>query len=266
MAKMKGPFLFTGTIGDVTAYTRKGTEGVIVRRKGGPTKKQMKTKKSYANTRRNMAEFGGRSTAARWMRNMVAPFMPMAQGSFNKDLHRRLQKIQLLDTVSDWGKRGIPFSANPKLLEGLSLNDQSPMDIVLKTPIRFDIDKPLLEARLILPQVIPGINLRPPGSHPFFGFTMVLGLLPDLVFGDPVYVPAFDKDQYPRIVTKETGWLPVTKAIPEEEWILQLPGKTPKGSFSLLLSAGIRFGTVNDLANGVEQVNNEGSAKIIAMV
>jgi hypothetical protein len=42
MAKLDGNFGFTGTLGKLSAYKKKGTEGIVLRTKGGPSRDQVK--------------------------------------------------------------------------------------------------------------------------------------------------------------------------------------------------------------------------------
>ncbi|MES1218144.1 MAG: hypothetical protein ABUT20_21745 [Bacteroidota bacterium] len=265
MAKLKGSVLFTGTLGDLTAYKRNDSDVVYIRRKGGPTKKQIKTKDSFANTRRNNVEFGGRAKASWWMRRMLGPLTVLQDYNFTPALNQLARIVQVRDTVSGWGKRGILFSKYPKLFEGFNLNKRSPLDSILRSPIGFTVSKQTLAATVKIPELMPGINFFVYGNYPLFSITTVLGILPDLAYSSRGYKPVYNSDQYPVIAEKDTGWQPVLKGMKSEEISLQLPAEMPAGSFSLVLSAGIRFGTVTDLSNGVEQVKRTGAAKIICV-
>ena len=63
MAKLSGPLGFEGKLQDFSAYKMKGVGGIVLRMGWGPSKKDIKTKGNYVNTRRINAEFGGRSTS-----------------------------------------------------------------------------------------------------------------------------------------------------------------------------------------------------------
>jgi hypothetical protein len=103
MAKMESAFPFTGTIDNMSFYKMRGVEGVIGRKKGGPTSKRVKESKTYQNTRRNSTEFGGRSTASKWLINMMAPLKALADHNIAGELNKMLRPVQQRDVTSEWG-------------------------------------------------------------------------------------------------------------------------------------------------------------------
>ena len=68
MARIKQNNQYTGTIGGLSHYTRKGSNEIFVRRKGGATKDQIKRRPEFENTRRNNKEFGGCSKMSKAIR------------------------------------------------------------------------------------------------------------------------------------------------------------------------------------------------------
>ena len=67
MAKLDGTIQFTGSLQNLSFYKMRGSDKIIVRKKGGPSRKQVKHSPNFENTRHNNSEFGGRALAAgRW--------------------------------------------------------------------------------------------------------------------------------------------------------------------------------------------------------
>ncbi len=72
MGELKGLVKFRGKVGDLIAYQLNGKWGV--RKKSGPTKKQIKTQANFKRVRENNNEFGGASTISKYLRNLWMPF------------------------------------------------------------------------------------------------------------------------------------------------------------------------------------------------
>ncbi len=52
MAKLEEDFQFTGRIGNLSSYKMRGVDGIVVRKKGGPSKEQFETSPKLQRTRR----------------------------------------------------------------------------------------------------------------------------------------------------------------------------------------------------------------------
>src|SRR5437870_4504047 len=96
---------FTGSIGKLSAYTARGHEGVIIRTKGGPTKKQIKKSPAFDLTRRNNSEFGGRATTSKWVMHALFPHKRLADHNIAGPLQKILKPIQALDSINEKGER-----------------------------------------------------------------------------------------------------------------------------------------------------------------
>ena len=55
-----------GSVGELTFYKRKGTEGMIIKKKAGPTKSQIMDSPAFIRTRENMKELGGCAKTGSW--------------------------------------------------------------------------------------------------------------------------------------------------------------------------------------------------------
>jgi hypothetical protein len=54
---------------------------------GGPSKRMIKSHPSFELTRRNNKEFGGRSTASKWIRRFLYPLKPMSDYNISGPLN-----------------------------------------------------------------------------------------------------------------------------------------------------------------------------------
>lgn len=100
MGKFKPPFSYTGSVSNLSVYKVRGSDTPIVRRKGGPTKRQIKTKPSFALTRKNNMEFGGRAKIAGQMLEALRPLKYLGDYNIAGPLNSLFIPIQELDTES----------------------------------------------------------------------------------------------------------------------------------------------------------------------
>jgi hypothetical protein len=255
---------FTGSLGNISAYKMKGSDKIILRTKGGASKKKIQKVKEFERTRQLNAEFGGRSAGSKYIMRSLFPLKALADYNLAGPLNALIKPIQAMDTESDRGKRNIYFTRQPKLLEGFSLNKRNPFDSIVRNPVSCRLNKKNYSASIEIPALIPGINFFvPPGRHPLYSIVIVLGIVPDLIFTKDGYKPLTD----PQAVHEATGWHPVSKASQAMALEVSLQGKSlqlPVASFSLVLSIGIRFGTVG-MGDAVEQVKYAGAAKVMVV-
>src|SRR5258705_9463744 len=223
MAKQEKSIGFTGSLHNISAYKRRDMDTIIIRLKGGPSKKMIKSKPSFDLTRRNNKEFGGRSTASMCIRRALRPLKPLSDYNISGPLNSALKPIQEMDTVSEWGKRNIQLSRNPRLLEGFQLNRRNLFESVLRSPLSFTLSKDEMKASLEIPELIPGNNFFPVAQYPVYRWQAVLGVIPDLLFDETKgYLPKGNLNgPYPFGV--ETEWCPVKTGAASRVIELSLP-------------------------------------------
>jgi len=261
MAEMTPGFTLVGSISNLSAYKRRGSDKITVRTKGGPTKEQINRLPSFKGLRKRNKEFGGRSTTSKWIRQALNPQLPLADYNIAGTLNGLLIPVQELDTVSPVGQRNVCLTKLPNLLAGFSLNQLYTFDSTVRNPVSFTLSRDTLAAAVEIPALLPGINFHAPGKHPLYSFVAAMGVVPDVTFDGVKYdVPA----HYDTLGAKaaESAWFPVLKGSPALRLEVSLPNAPLDQAFSILLSIGIRFGTV---ATGgeVQQVERAGSAKVL---
>jgi len=263
MAKMLPGFAFTGSLGNVSAYTMRGSDKIILRTKGGASKKKIKTSPGFAKTRKLNSEFGGRSKAAAWIMKMIWPQKALADYNISGALNALIKPIQAMDEENELGQRNIYFTRSPRLLEGFSLNKKYPFDSIIRNPLSCTLSRDELSAEIDYPELLPGINFIVPGNYPLYSLIATLGIIPDMLYAPTGY---HAKKGYDKIFMKtaETQWYPVLNGSPASMMKIKLDGVTPDQSFSLVLAIGIRLGTMSG-SSEVRQLKHSGAARILAV-
>jgi hypothetical protein len=151
------------------------------------------------------------------------------------------------------------------VLEGFSLNRRYPFDSIIRNPLRYTLDKQTREASIDIPALVPGINFHVPGRYPLFSLIISPVIIPDLHYGPVGYQPANNKYVRAESDTKITEWYPVLNGSPETSLQMKIRFTPPDEFFILMLTVGIRFGTIGADGN-VQQLKRAGSAKILAVI
>lgn len=266
MAYLNG-ITFIGGLGNVTAYTQKGSDKIILRRKGGPSRAMVKNDVKFAVQRRYGQELGGCSVAGKAIRMMFGPNRALADQSLCAKLNQYLLQVQRRDTANELGQRAIRLSHMPQLLAGFSLNGKASLfDLTIRSTITASIDRDGLSARIAVPELLPGVNFYPADNQSMYSVTVVLGIVPDAEFDAELkkYVTPLWFDTTYAPVMASTAWLPA--GVPADAATLEIrfPQRPPELEFSVMLSVGIRYGMF--LGDGtVLQTRRVGAAKVLAM-
>jgi hypothetical protein len=263
MARLASEFVFTGSMGNVSAYTMKGSNKIIVRTKGGASKEKIKSSAAFANTRRINAEFGGRATASRWVMQALLPHKPLADYNIAGPINALLKPIQELDDQGKWGERHVLLSKNPHLLKGFSFNQNSVFDSVVRTSLDCTLSREQCRARIEVPALVPNINLFASQRYPLYSITAVLGMVPDLFYSASGYRPSLPAYDNVRPTEQSSEWYPVQEGSPAFALELSV-APPPDAAFTLVLSIGICYGAMLTPTR-IEQAPFVGSARVIAV-
>jgi hypothetical protein len=261
MAKLNGPLDFEGSLGGISAYKMKGVKKSIIRKPGGPSREDIRTKPSCDIVRRINYEFGGRSRAGKYVRGCFKPLMSVSDFNPGPSICSIMNHIQPMDTSSEYGKRSVLVSKALYLLEGFNINQRNPFDTMVRHQPQAVIDKNSLSASVLFPALVPRVNFFPPGSHSYFRIAAVLAVLPDLFFKGEDYGPEGEFSIFPEKVVSE--WLVVKTGSEAMQLALQLPGAPSFNSYSLVLSVGIEMGAAGK-AGAIETTRHTGCGKILA--
>lgn len=242
MAFQSGPFGYTGTIDELSAYRMRGVDRIVVRKKSGVSKERIATDDQFSNTRDLNQEWKACTMAMSAVRIAVNDDIHLGDYNYTGSLVKICKAVQERDTIHQKGERSVLFSANPFLLEGFIFNKYTLFDNVLRNTPECTVDRETGTALVKIPELIPGQTLRNPAKHAMFCLHIVLGVVPDIVLDDTakVFKPAH------AVQTHKTGmstpWYTTQKGAPAQDITIAFPGWENKPGLSLVLTAGIRFG------------------------
>lgn len=137
MARYKGIFEISGSIGDLTFYSSK--DGLLVRGKRGVSGERIKTDPVFKGTRKNSSEFGHVSKCGQLIRQSLgAPLQVAKDFRTHSRMTSVLNKVKNLDQVSVRGERkvriGLDTEAGKELLAGFDFNAAAPFDRMFLAP------------------------------------------------------------------------------------------------------------------------------------
>ena len=142
MAKIKSLIKFEGTMDDMTFY--KGTDGYLVRTKGGVSKNRIMNDPAFARTRENGREFGSIAGSGKLLRTALGPMVFKAKDSkLTSRLVAVMGQLKNMDTVSARGARNVAEGFNNALafpfIEGFDFNARAPYSTILNTSATVDV-------------------------------------------------------------------------------------------------------------------------------
>lgn len=268
MGKANPTIPITGSIQNLSYYKVRGSDQLLVRRKGGPSSEQIKNAPQFEVTRQNNKEFGGRSAATQAIANPLKKLRLVTDYNIAGILNSLFIPIQQLDTVNPVGQRSIELSKNPTILKGFNLNRKTPLDSLITSPIEYTLSKESFEATVTIPSLVPDINFSMQERYPWFKIIAVMGVMSDLYYNERQkrYMPLEGCGDYANKLT-ETDWLSVYPNTPSFSMTIAMQMRREdyigKG-YSCLLALGVAFGTMKQ--GIIQQVKYVGAGKIIAVV
>jgi len=238
----------------------KGSDKIIIRKKGGPSKKQVLKSKSFERLRENMSEFAGVGKAVSAVRFPLKHVRHLAEHNFSADLTTVFKSIQLLDPVSDRGERHIFLSQHRYMLAGFRLNKKQPFLGTVTGPVGCTFSRETKSALIQLPGLVKGINLHLPWKQPLYRFSMALGLVPDITYEKWGYNVHDDEWADTGL---DTEWHVADEPFQSRtlELKLDIPGPL-KDTQTLIFAIGIEMGNPTPYGN-IEPVKYAGSACIL---
>jgi len=132
MSIVEGFMQMSGSIQGVSFYTRRGSDKVIMRTKGGPKKEHIARSPKFEESRKNQKEFGGCAKFASKSRHAFGGLHRLADYNLTPVLIGIGKNLMKLDTASETGKRSLKLSENKEALEGFNFNHNYPFTTVLR--------------------------------------------------------------------------------------------------------------------------------------
>lgn len=184
MAELKGPILFTGSIGNIRAYYSKTLKRYIVSTKGGASKELINNNPTFARTRENMNEFTVCGKWASQVRKSLLSIEHLHQGYYFSEIVAMGKMIQKHDDQHLRGVRSIESSKASRMLTNLNFNRQHPFDQVFshQYDISFSDDKKTVTLKLEQFKSFSRINW--PTRFSSFRIALVIAQLPDFEWNE----------------------------------------------------------------------------------
>lgn len=194
MAKQTGLFNFEGTLDNVTFY--RTADGLLVRKKGGVSRRRLLNDPNFIRARENAAEFGSCAKSAGKLRKSVSLMVHKAKDSkLSSRLIKVFHEIKTYDSINGRGERtvaqGLTTVAGKLLLKGFDFNKNAKWQSILPVPYALD----LLTGTVTISNLNPVELLNYPEGATHFSLQSAL-LHIDLTSGDSeIYYS--DLDNYP---------------------------------------------------------------------
>jgi hypothetical protein len=266
MGTLNNDLSFTGSVGNLSAYTMRGHDKVILRTKGGATKRQIQTLDTFESTRNLNNEWKAVVKTAGLIYRGLNGLKPLAGYNVSGPLNALVKKIQVMDTVNPKGKRSILFSQHLDFISSFNYNKQNMFDSLIRQPLSVQIDKTTGTADIEIPPLQPNVNFFPHPRYAYFRIVLSMTSINDYIYhetinryttvggGIPTYKPIFSE------------WAPSNNPQTSSNFHYT-PANTllPGPGMILILGAGIQYGMPG--ADGsIQPVPYVGAARILKCV
>jgi hypothetical protein len=257
---------FTGKLGGLTAYKMKGTDKIVLRRTGGPSKDTVNNSAAFELNRMHRREFGASATLGKHIRFMLGSLRTVSNYNITARINALLTRLKEMDTAGELGKRALRLSSLPTLLQGLPLNKRTTFDTILFTGISWSLSRETRSAHIEISELVRNMNFYPPHEHPYFCITAVLGIVPDMLYNEDkgAYSPPDWFDGMYTPVQVSSDWYPAQHGAPPITLELNTDQIPADDSYSVMLSIGVRFGLLAE-GNKIQLLDHMGGAKILGV-
>lgn len=206
MAKLSGKELqFTGSVNNLTAYTMRGHNGIILRTKGGASKRNIEKNPKFQITRDLNNEWKAVIEASQSIRRNLAALRSLADYNVAGPLHALVKRIQTADEVNPKGKRSILFSRYPDFLSSFQYNRQTIFDSIIRQSIEVHINKTTAVVDVTIPPLQPLVNFFPNPRYAYYRIILACGGVSDFLYSEmgkfigpissllPSYLPTYSE-------------------------------------------------------------------------
>jgi len=268
MAIVKGFMQITGSIIGVSFYTRRGSDKVIMRTKGGATKDQIANSPKFEKLRKQQKEFSECARFGSLSRYAFGGLHRFADYNLTPVLVKTGSSLMKLDTESVIGKRNLKLSVYKQCMEGFNFNRDYPFNTVLRISPRWEIDRERLQAVVTFPRINTDIDLLNIQKLPFFRLIIAIGTISDVVYNTEIeaYEPVvYDLHGHSETLTGK--WNSTQTILPEQTMTVQMTEAEAaliNENVTVLLSVAVEFGNVGFTGEPVE-VKYAGCGKVIGV-
>ena len=264
MAKVSPTLLFSNSLGDYSVYKQRGVDKLIIRSKGGPNAKMIKTSPKFQSVRNQQSEIQGMGKLSHYLATGCKGVKHLADHNFAASFSKMGRLIQKMDTISEAGKAAVMFSIYGSMINGFNFNNEHPFNSVVTPLPQFSIYRAESRATVTFRDLYPGINLQSKWNFPLFRFIITLALIPDLVYTEKEYTSAF-RDFTPIHCSKQGEWMAAASKMNAFSMEVSLSENARFNEYvSLLLCVGIEFGR-HISESIIQPVKHAGCAMILGV-
>ena len=268
MAIVKGALQVTGGIKGVSFYSISGSDKVIMRTKGGPTKRRMKVGPEFEKVRKHQAEWAACVMFSNHLNYATGEFKKLGDYNVSPVWNGIGKKLINLDKEHETGQRSLCLSHYPLALEGFNMNRNFTFNAVFRALLSIELNKKEKKLTIQIPRINTANDLYNVQKLPYFRLQFSLGIISDIVyFENENYKPyKFMVDQLPAYSQLEkTEWLSTNDIIESSQFEIILDTDLPDEEIqhlTFLASAAIEFARVG-FAGQIEPVKRASAAKIL---
>ena len=269
MAIVKGPIQLTGSVSNISFYTRRGSDKIIARTKGGINADKLKRLPQFEGMRNQQKEWSGVTKLASGVRLAFGGLHRLADYNLTSVLNGLANKMQKADTTAPKGKRPVHLSQFRQALDGFNFNRNYLFNSVLRTTLSYEINRDALSATVKFPRINTGIDVLNVQRLPYFRLIVSLGTASDMLFNEQLgdYLPAVEALHGANAIVN-SEWFPANSIIEEQDLLVQMTDKQRtllNDEVSVILSVAIEFGAVS-FTGQPEAVKYAGSGKVLKVV
>jgi hypothetical protein len=267
MAKVKGIFDISGSLGNVSVYTRRGSDTPIMRAKGGASKSLIQKSARFAKLRLHQNEWRGCVIFSQQLNRSFSSFKPMSDHNVAAAMNGLAKRLQKNDTTNAIGERHVNFSAHKGLLLGYAFNRKELFENIVRVSVEVSTDRAGMAATVKIPAIEPSVHLVNRRSYPLYRFVVVVAVLHDMAYNAEAksYFPK-QPDMRPKAKGNCSAWFGAKAAVEAQTIAVAFNASTEPltDRQTMVVGVGVEFGTF-DAFGQPEAVPYSGSARIAAV-
>lgn len=248
MAIVKGPFQITGSVSGLSFYTRRDSDKVIMRTKGGANADKIKKLPQYEGFRNQQKEWSGCTKLVSAIRMALGGLHRAADYNITATLNGVANKMQKADSEGEKGMRPVLLSSYIHWIAGFNFNRKQVFNSVLGVSLQSGIDRDTLKGTVSFPYINTATDLQNPRSLAYFRLVVALGAVSDMAFDAQQrdYSPVVPEVHGASFVA-ESAWFPAVGVVEAFSLAVEMPENLKahmQVAVSLLLSVAVEFGSV----------------------
>lgn len=258
---------FTGRVGPITVYKMRGHDKLVIRSKGGASKRKIKNHPNFDATRKLNAEWKLVTEVAASIRHGLDAIKLLADYNVSGPLNALVKKIQTSDISNEKGKRSILFSKFPDFLGSFQFNRQTLFDSVVRQQIEVNINKTNATTTVTIPTLQPNIHFFPNPKYAYYRLVIDMVAASDRVWNEETNSFYNVSTQLPIYKHFFTDWVPASSTQPTTIYQIS-PAIEPFSTgpnMILILGAGIQYGMPSP-DGSIQPVPYAGAARILKCV